>query len=328
MRSLNERSSLRVGVIGAAIIAVLVLGSTAFGTVGLGDTRYQAELANAGGVRPGDEVRIAGIGVGRVTATRLEGDRVIMSFRAENDVRLGEATRLAVKLSTLLGGRYVELTPRGAGELPDNRIRLSHTSVPYDLQAAVEAGTPALEQLDGAKLRESLKAVTDAFGGTDPKVAARTLDGLTAISRIITEREGQIGELLDSAHAISGTLNENDARVFRLMGQSDRLLTELLERRALITGILRDFRDLSGQLRALLEENRPAIKPLLSNLRGVADILARNDKAIARSLKLLAPGARYLNNAVGNGPYLELNLPYGIFPDNLLCATQAVRGCR
>lgn len=328
MKRLKELSTLRVGVIGAVIVAALVLGSTAFGTLGLGDARYEAELANSGGVRPGDEVRVSGIGVGKVTRMELAGDRVIMSFRVEDDVELGVDTRLAVKLSTLLGGRYIELTPGERGELPDGRIRLAHTEVPYDLQSAVEAGTPALEELDGAKLRKALQATTEAFGEIDPELAGQALDGLTEIAATFTRREDQLADLLDNATAVTKTLNSNKKQLFGLMGQSDRVIGELVARRELISGLLSDFRELTTQLTAALDENRPQLQPLLANLRGITGVLARNDKSIRRTLRLLAPTARYLTNATGNGPYLELRLPYAIIPDNLLCTTGAVPGCR
>lgn len=328
MKSLKQYSPVRVGLIGAAIAGALVAGSTAFGTLGLTQDRYQAELANAAGVRAGDEVRVAGIGVGEVTRLRLDGDRVVMAFRVDREVELGRATRLSVKLSTLLGGRYVDLRPRGGGELPGDRIALSHTEVPFDIQSAIEAGTPALEELDGAKLRKALEVATDTFQDLDPQAAGHALDGLTAVSKIITKREDQIGNLLTNAEAVSRTLNANRAELFTLMGHSDRLLEELLRRRDLIAEMLTDFQALTKELHGLLKENRPQVKPLLKNLRGITGVLARNDKAIAESLTLFGPSARYLNNAAGNGPYLEMSLPYGIFPDNLLCQAGAVQGCR
>lgn len=328
MKPLKDYPPLKVGVVAAAIIGALIVGSTAFGTIGLTDDRYEAELANAGGVRPGDEVRVAGIGVGEVTRTKLAGDRVIMSFRVRNDVDLGADTRVEVKLSTLLGGRYVDLRPRGTGAPADDRIRLSHTAVPFDLQSAVEAGTPALEKLDGRKLREALAASTKTFRQIDPELLDRGLAGITELSGIVTKREGQISELLENTEAVTATLNANRTEIFDLIGQGDRLLKQLLQRRALIRSLLSDFREITTQLSGMLEDNRAQIKPMLATARQFTKLLARNDKGIAKALERFAPASRYLTNAVGNGPYLELRLPYSILPDNLLCTAGVVKGCR
>lgn len=324
---LREANPLVLGLITSAVIAALVAGALAVGTLGFGQARYTAEFAHAADIRAGDEVRIAGIGVGEVTGARLAGDRVVVSFRVENDVHLGSRTGATIKVSTLLGGRYLELRPDGADELADNRIPLVNTTVPFDLADVLETGTLELEALDGDALRTALAAVRDNLRGTGPQVGA-ALDGLSRLSAVIDTRKDQISDLITSADAVSAVLSERRGQLFTLLGQSDALLGELLRRRELIRGTLDDFAEFTGQLRALLEENRAQIEPLLDNVVGVTDILRRADESIDRALKLLAPAGRYLNNAAGNGPYLDLYLPYGLFPDNFLCRVGAVSGCR
>ncbi|WP_026360463.1 MCE family protein [Amycolatopsis nigrescens] len=327
MKTLKEYNPVWVGLFGAMLIGALVAASLIAGFFGIGDERYQAEFQHTGGIRAGDEVRVAGMSVGKVTATELAGDRVLVSFRLTRDVRLGPTTHASIKLATLLGGRYVELQPLGEGELPEERIPLAATSVPFDLQKVIETGGPAIEQLDGAKLRDSLKVLADSFRGT-PQQVGETLDGLGQLSELVTAREGQLRQLLDGADAVTTMLNDNRAQLFTLMGQADGLLKQLLHRRDLIRNVLTDFRTLTGQLKDILNENRPQLEPLLANLSGVTDVLQRNDDAVGRSLELLAPAGRYLANTFGNGPYAEIYLPYAIIPDNLLCASGVVKGCK
>ncbi|WP_158886728.1 MCE family protein [Amycolatopsis anabasis] len=327
IRPLKEYNPIWLGIIGAAVIGALVLGSLAVGTLGLGDARYEAEFAHTGGIRAGDEVRVAGMGVGEVTGTRLDGDKVLISFRAKRSVHLGSGTHATIKLATLLGGRFVDLQPLGEGELEGDRIKLANTTVPFDLEKVIETGGPAIEKLDGAKLRESLKVLADDFRGA-PQQIAKTLDGLGQLSELVTKRQDQLAQLLSSADAVTTTLNKNRAQLFELMGQADGLIKQLLQRRDLIRSVLTDFKTLSGQLQEILNENRPQIEPLLSNLAGVTDILSRNDDALDRALQILAPAGRYLANAFGNGPYGDMYLPYAIIPDNLLCTAGAIKDCR
>jgi phospholipid/cholesterol/gamma-HCH transport system substrate-binding protein len=327
MKRLKDRNPLLVGLIGAGVIAALVAGSVAFGSLGLGDASYSAEFAQAAGLRTGDEVRVAGMGVGEVTSTRLDGDRVLVTFHTTTDVKLGATTHAAIKLATLLGGRYLELQPAGSGTLPDDRIPLVNTSVPFDLQNLVQTGTPAVEQLDGAKLRESLKVLADDFRGT-PDTARKALDGLSRLSDVVTQRQDQISKLISSADSVTKMLDDNKAQLFTLMGQADGLLKKLLDRRQLITNILSDFKSLTQQLQGLLSDNRPQLEPLLKNVGGITDLLQRNNQAVGQALQLLAPAGRYLANSVGDGGYLGIYLPYAILPDNLLCAAGAVKGCK
>ena len=326
VRPLRDYSPLWLGVIATVIGVLLLVGTFAVGTLGFGDDRYEAELAHTAGIRLNDEVRIAGIGVGQVTGTRLEGDHVVVSFRTNNDVHLGRDTKAVVKLATLLGGRYLELQPSGPGGLAGNRIKLVNTSVPFDLQQAIETSTPAIEGLDAAKLRTALETVTKNLYGNGAAVS-QALDGVTKLSEMVSRRDQQIGQLISSADALTTIVNNDKAALFTMMSQADGLFKILLDRRELIRGILSDFKALIGQLRDLLNDNRPQLQPLFNNLTGITDILIRTNDALDRALQVIAPTARYVNNAFGNGPYADIYLPYAIFPDNLLCTARVVTGC-
>jgi phospholipid/cholesterol/gamma-HCH transport system substrate-binding protein len=327
VRPLSQYNPLWLGVVAAVIGLVLLVGTFAVGTLGLGDDRYEAEFAHTAGIRPNDEVRIAGIGVGQVTGARLEGDHVVVSFRTNSDVHLGRDTKAVVKLATLLGGRYLELQPAGPGGLDGGRIKLMNTSVPFDLQQAIETSTPAIEGLDAAKLRTALEAVTKNLYGNGAAVS-QALDGVTQLSTMISRRDQQIGQLISSADAITTIVNKDKAALFTMMSQADGLFKILLDRRDLVHGILSDFKTLIGQLRDVLNDNRPQLQPLFNNLTGITDILQRTNDALDRALQVIAPTARYVNNAFGNGPYADIYLPYAIFPDNLLCTAKVVTGCQ
>ncbi|MGC4008256.1 MAG: hypothetical protein QM805_04225 [Pseudomonas sp.] len=68
---------------------------------------------------------------------KLNGDHVDAKVRIKNDIHLGEDTTAVIKVTTILGARYLAVYPAGAGELPDDNIDINHTEPPYDLQAAL-----------------------------------------------------------------------------------------------------------------------------------------------------------------------------------------------
>src|SRR6476661_3554608 len=113
-----------LGVIAAIIAAVLLIGA-----LDLGKTQYRAEFAQAAQLRAGDPVKVAGISVGTVDGLDLDGDRVIVKFKVRNNVHLGSDTHAAIKLTTLLGSRYLELTPAGDDDLDPRTIALANTQV-------------------------------------------------------------------------------------------------------------------------------------------------------------------------------------------------------
>lgn len=327
IRPLREYSPFWLGVTVVAVLAVLVVATVGLGELGIGQAGYRAEFTQAGELRPGDDARVAGLRVGEVTVIGLEGDHVLVSFRVARGVHLGRDTAASIKLASLLGRRYLELRPAGPGELPDHRIPLAHTSVPYDLQKVLQTGTPLAEQLDPAALSRAARGVADTFRGDREKIGS-ALAGLSRLSGVISKRREQIAHLITSADAVTTLVNQRSDRLFALLGQSDTLLRELLRRRDVIRGVLTDLARFTGQLRAALAENQSRIRPLLDNTAQLTDVLRQQDVAVDQALQLIAPAGRYLDNTLGNGPYLEIYLPYSIVPDNVLCRAHAASGCR
>jgi len=326
-RPLRERNPFWLGLVAAVVIVVLVLVALGFGALGLGQARYTAEFAQSGDLRVGDPVRVAGMDVGQVTAEALELDHVLVSFRVDRAVKVGADSTASIKLATLLGGRYLELTLAGGGGLPRDRIVLAHTSVPYDLQSLIQTGTPLLEDLDGAKLQAALRSVSNNLRGDGPKISA-ALDGLSRLSTVVVARRDQVAHLITSADAVTQLVNQRSDQLYALMGQSDQLLRGLLRLRDVIGGMLTDLASLTRELRKTIDENQSRIGSLLDNARELTDVLRKQDDSVDRALELIAPAGRYVNNAVGNGPYADVYTPYSILPDNLLCRVGAVKGCK
>ena len=147
----RERDPRPIGAVGLALLAVLVL--LAFNIqklplIGGGDT-YHAAFAEAGGIKPGDPVRIAGVSVGKVTGVDLENAHVMVTFTVRGSTRIGTETAAAVKLQTLLGKKFLELTPAGPGRLSASReIPLSRTTSSYDVVDAFSDLTTTTQQID------------------------------------------------------------------------------------------------------------------------------------------------------------------------------------
>ncbi|WP_028937085.1 MCE family protein [Pseudonocardia spinosispora] len=327
MKPLREYSPFWLGVVTSVVIVVAVLLTIAIGTLDLGRSAYEAEFAQAAGIKVGDDVRVAGMPIGAVQSAGLEGDHVLVKFRVDRDVELGSGTTASIKLATLLGSRYLELIPDGPGELRDGRIPLAHTSVPYDLAKVLQTGTPILEDLDLNKVREATTALTKNLGGQGPQISA-ALDGLSRLSDVVIARKDQVSQLIDTTGAFTKEADQRSGQIFAIMGQSNHLLTALVQRREMIRGLLSNLAGVTDQLRKAIGENQDQFRPLLRNLDELTDLLKRNDENLDRAFEVIAPASRYLANASGNGPYFDLNLPYSIVPDNILCRLQLIKGCK
>src|SRR6476660_4284887 len=167
IKPLGERNRVAVGAVGALILIVLVIAVFSYDKIPFikGTSDYSAYFAEAGGIKPGSDVRVSGMSVGRVSAVKLDGTRVLVDFTVRNGVELGDRTEAAIKAETVLGTKMLELTPRGDGELT-GAIPLERTKSPYDLPTALGDLTTTISGLDTTQLSQSLTTLADTFSET------------------------------------------------------------------------------------------------------------------------------------------------------------------
>jgi phospholipid/cholesterol/gamma-HCH transport system substrate-binding protein len=137
----RERNPVVIGAVGLGVIAAMLLLAFNIDDVPLLAGRsYSAALSEAGGLKAGDDVRVAGVKVGKVRSVDLEGDHVRVDFRVSGDTRLGSETAASVRIKTILGQKFLMLEPAGRGEL-DGEIPLDRT-------------VPALAKIDSRDYRQ------------------------------------------------------------------------------------------------------------------------------------------------------------------------------
>ena len=154
--------SRRHGIVGVVVI-VAALAATAMAYLNPTDQNgYTAHLSNSGGVRVGDQVRIAGIPVGKVTGVRLDGAVVEMKFDVKRSVVVGSESTLDVKLLTPLGGHYVALDPKGGIPLGRNVIPPQRVTLPFEVNDIIQAATPLIKEVNGQVIHDTFTEVANA----------------------------------------------------------------------------------------------------------------------------------------------------------------------
>jgi phospholipid/cholesterol/gamma-HCH transport system substrate-binding protein len=310
----RERNPVPIGAISIAVIIGLLVVAFKAGDlplIGGGDT-YHAAFAESGGLKVNDEVRIAGVRVGKVTEVELDNDKVIATFKVDTPSKFGQETGAAIKVKTLLGAMYISLEPEGSGQLKeDSTIPVSRTRSPYDVVDAFSGLADRAEEIDTDQLADSLDTLAELTKDT-PAAFQGTLRGLSRISATVASRDQQIGELLQNLDTVSGVLAERDEDIVTLMKNSDVLLRALVARREAVHRLLVSTSRLSEELTLLVRQSRADLKPALSNLEGVVKVLLKNQSNLDESLRLMAPFYRVFANTLGTGPWFDTwisNLP-------------------
>lgn len=314
----------RVGLIALALVCLVAGLIAATAAFPFGKNTYTAELEHTAGLRVGEEVQVAGVGVGDVTRIDLAGDKVLVQFTVDRSVRLGRDTTVEVKVATLLGTHFLLVTPQGGGRLRDDTVPLAQTKVPFNLQDVINETGDLAEALDVELISRSLDEVARTMRASSEEFLP-ALEGVSSLSKVLARRSTEIGELLESTSTFSEQLADNTEDITGLMRQSNLLMTSLLERRADLHALLVDLRALGRELTGLFEENRGRVRPMLESVNATIDLFTRNHETLGQVAELLGPTARYLANATGTGSWLDQYMP-GALPDSLRCLEEG--NCR
>lgn len=313
-------------VIGLVVLAALLLLVTQSAALFGVRRTMTAELPSAAGLRAGDEVQVAGIVVGEVTDVSADGDRVLAEFRLDEEVPLTEDTRSEVKLATLLGTRYLDLKP-GTGERigEGDTIDLEQAVGTYTLERAWLENGDALGKFDLDALSNAVDVLATDLNGS-PRANRAALDGLAQLAETVTKRDDQLGRLLTATRSVTDEAVAQRKVLVRLMTNGDRVLTMVQQRKQAIDALLRDTRSLVTDLTAIAQRTHRPMTAALTRLHTILDVLVKHRDDLTETLEMADPALRLYVNSAGDGPWIGVNAPYLIFPDNWWCLRKDI-GC-
>ena len=316
MRTLEGSNRVRNGLMGI-IILLLVIGvgqSIASVPMLFATPTYYAQFADTAGLTPGDKVRIAGVDVGVVRSTEIQGDRVVIGYSLGGN-SVGTESRASIRTDTILGRKNMEIEPRGSERLRANgMLPLGQTTTPYQIYDAFFDLTKSASGWDTQTVKRSLDVLSETIDQTYPHLSA-ALDGVARFSDTIGKRDEQIRQLLANANKIAGVLGNRSEQINQLLVNAQTLLAAVNERGQAISLLLERVSVFSEQVTGLIDDN-PNLNRVLEQLRTISDILVERKYDLVDVLTTVANFVASLGEAVASGPYFKLLvvnlLPYWI----------------
>lgn len=310
MKPFRDRNPALVGAVGLAVLVGMLVGAFQLDRIAaLTGRAYAAAFHDASGLATGNEVRVAGVRVGVVTGVDLAhdpGPYVRVRFRVDDDgVRLGRDTGATIRIKTVLGQKYLALTPAGPGTLDEHgQIPLDRTAAPFDVVQAVSGLADTLDRVDTDQLAQAFTTLSQTFADT-PASVGTSLTGLSRLSRTVASRDAELRTLLARARSVTGVLAERDEEFRRLVTDGEKLLAEVSRRRDAIHQLLVGTDQLATELSGLVADNRARLAPALGKLRDVVAVLQRNRDELEQTIRRMGPFVTTFANVVGNGRWFD-----------------------
>lgn len=276
----------------ACVLVLLLTAALWWITMAPAGTRITAYFDRAVGVYSGSEVKVLGVGVGRIDEVVPEGDRVRVELTVTDDIEIPAAVEAVVVAPSLVSDRYVQLTPAyESGPLLANDavIPLERTATPVeidDLTASVNDLATALGP-NGANADGALSDVLDT-------AAANLAGNGELFGQTIRELSAASAAVADSGDDLFATV-DNLSRFTEALAESDAQVRSFNEKLAGVTGYLSEDRDDLGlalsslgvaltDVHGFIAEHKDRIASNVDKLTGVTQALADQRGAIAEIL--------------------------------------------
>ncbi|HYO61572.1 MAG TPA: MCE family protein [Actinomycetota bacterium] len=309
IKNFRERSPFLIGILSILGITAGTALSFSLDKIPFVKQSYSltAEFADAAGLNPENQVRVAGIKVGTVESVQLDGTKVVVEMEIDNGTEIPEDATAEIKLATLLGTKFVEID--GVGDDPfladGDVIPLERTEVPYEIYQAANEGTKVLEGLNGPQLNKMLVQLTKLTAAAEDEVG-EALEGLSTLGAGVNAREDELKALLAGADELTALLADEGDEVVRLIDASNDVLGSLAGKREEIQSLLEVTRQMAGEVTGLVRANRSKVDSIVRKLDRALGVVESNLEHIDMALEYAGPSSRYFGNITRQGRWADI----------------------
>ena len=319
MRTLEPANRARIGLMGVLVVALVTLVGQTFTTVPMlfAEPSYFGQLADSGGLKQGDKVRITGVDVGKVQDLAIDGDHVQVRFSLGPNT-IGTDSRLAVKTDTILGRKVLAIEPRGSEVLPPRGVLpIGQSTTPYQIYDAFFDISRAAAGWDIDTVKQSLKVLSDTVTETYPQLSA-ALDGVAKFADTIDKRDEDITRLLNQTAKVAEVVGDRSEQMDSLFRNWQLLNAAFLQRSRSIGALLGNITAFGQQIQGLVVDNPGLdLHHVFEEAGNITDMLAKHKDDLAEIQSLLGKFIMGANDAIASGPYFKVSA-LNVFPFWLL----------
>lgn len=269
------------------IVFFVMLFNTMSNVVAGDRNTWNARFTSASGLRPGDDVRVAGVKVGRVEEVKVvDNDEALVTFQLVQEQKVYDSTRLALRYQNLLGQRYLSLTAgadRGNELSPETELGTTMTDPGFDLTALLNGFKPLFDTLEPGEVNKFAENIVAVLQGQGPAVES-LLQSTTTSAKFLADRDKAFTEVLDNLTPVLQNLAERSDDLDATVQQLTQLMAGLSKNRETFAKSIDTLGGLVGTTSSLVKEIRPDLRNDVKELRTTTRILADNRVRLGKNV--------------------------------------------
>lgn len=287
------------------------------GGADLGDHPYtvKAEFADVLNLVPQSTVKVHDVPVGKVDKITLEQDNstALVTMTVNRDVQLPANASAAMRQSSLLGAKFVELlappAEKAKGSLKSGAtIPLARTNRTPSVEEVLGALSLLLNGGGVEQIHDIAGELNDALVGNEPQIRSMLSNVDTLVTDLDSQREN-IVRAIDGVNRLSGTLEGQKGKIAKALDEINPGLKVLNQQRDELVDMLKALDHLSGVTVDTVNKSKAELvhdlKALTPTLRKIAE--AGGDVPKSLQILLTYPFSKYAMNDL-RGDFFNANV--------------------
>jgi len=273
-----------------------------------------ATFDDATGLLQADNVKVAGVVVGKVTGVSIDQGRARVKFKVRTSVKLPIDSTAAIRWRNLIGERYLYLYPGTASTVLRNGDRVMKTRSVVDVGELFNRLGPIVKALDPKDVNTFLDAVVAGFDGNKEKIS-QAIDDLSVVAASLGQRDAAIGRLVENVNTVVGALDDRDAQIRTVLDNLVQISKTFSSNTKVLSQAVTELGDFSDNLGSLLSENRSHIDNIVGNLKALVDEVKVKLPVLDSALGGLDEALKRMDTASRYGEWLNNVVPCGAIGD-------------
>lgn len=209
---------------GAAVVLVVAAALVAAGAVyvhPLGRKTISFATTDAASLAAGEDVRVAGISVGKVSGLSIGPDVVRVDLSIDDSTFVGSESTIDVRMLTPVGGYAVTVISDGERPLaPHQVIPADRVRVPYSIADVLQAAPHMTDRVDGGTIDANIDQIATALQHDNTSIKS-IIDGLNSIAAVLDRQREQVHTIMDFSAEYLRAFNGSRDFIFDLLRRVD-----------------------------------------------------------------------------------------------------------
>lgn len=302
---------IKVGAYTATMLLILTALIVVFGDFRSTETtRYTAIFADSSGLTAGQNVRAAGVRVGKVESVALRSDATVgVEFTVDATRPLDTRTEVAIKYENLTGDRYLALSPGAVGPARPLAggavIPVQRTTPALDINSLVAGFKPLFRSVGADDINNLTTSLVAALQGQGPTTAS-LLQHLSSLTSTLAEQDSVIGDVVDNFNTVLGTVDDNRGKVSAAVVDLEQLIGQFAARPDPLGAVIDRLTQATTSTNNLLANVRPDLAATVRQLDRLAGNLDADKDELRKVISSLPDAYKRLARMGSYGSVFQL----------------------